>query len=742
MAVPRSLARRSVLVLGCAGLIVAPAGATAAESPCAHPANRPWCDSSQTAGKRAALLTAALTQDEKISLIAGGPPNGHTGATAAVPRVGLPSSYMTDGPVGVRQGNATAMPAPIALAATFDPALAELYGATVGQEAKAKGNTGLLAPTVNMMRTPLGGRTFEGFGEDPFLVARTTVRWIQGAQRQGVYATVKHFAANNQEGSDPTGLAGPASLPLNLGLAGNRYLQNSVLDERTLREVYLPQFEAAVKDAGVGAVMCSYNRLNGPWACANDGLINGILKSGWGFKGMVMSDFTYATHIFGTNDHLHGGLDLEMPAADAYYAPLVKTMLGTVPGGTAALDDHVRRILHTLFAAGFFDEAPHEPDDGLIDKPAHRAASQRVAAASITLLKNDGVLPLKASRKQSVAVVGPYADHLLRGGGSGLVSPFSQVTALAGIRARSAGNVTYDDGSDAGRAAAVARAADVAVVVVGQFQTEGLDRSCMTLECPDAKPDQDALVAAILAAQPNTVVVLQTGGPVLTPWRNRAKAILETWFAGDQGGTALARVLYGDVDPGGRLPVTFPKSEDQEQTAGDAEKYPGVLETVSYKEGVLVGYRWFDAHRFEPAFEFGSGLSYTRFSYGGLKVTPAKNDALGLKVSLRVRNTGKRRGYAVPQLYLGVPAAAGVVQPPRKLAGYQKLSIARRHYKRAEFTVDRRALSYWDTPRMGWEVTKGCYRLMVGTSSREILREATVAVRGADCPGAVARLGA
>jgi len=225
---------------------------------------RPWCDSTLSVDKRAGLLVDALTQDEKISLIAGAAAGVHTGATAAIARVGLPESFMTDGPVGIRQGSATAMPTPMALAATFDASLAALYGATIGQEAKAKGNLGVLAPTVNMMRTPMGGRTFEAFGEDPFLVARTTARWIEGAQAEGIYATVKHFAANNQEGYDPTGLAASAALPVGLGLVGQRYTENSIVDDRTLREIYLPQFEAAVKEAHVGAVMCSYNRVNGP----------------------------------------------------------------------------------------------------------------------------------------------------------------------------------------------------------------------------------------------------------------------------------------------------------------------------------------------------------------------------------------------------------------------------------------------------------------------------------------------
>jgi beta-glucosidase len=263
----------------------------------------------------------------------------------------------------------------------------------------------------------------------------------------------------------------------------------------------------------------------------------------------------------------------------------------------------------------------------------------------------------------------------------------------------------------------------------------------MTLECPDAGVDQDKLIDAVLAAQPNTIVLLETGNPVLTPWRDKARAIVQAWMPGDQGGTAIARVLYGDVDAGGRLPVTFPRSARQEQVAGDPAKYPGVLQTVTYKEGVLVGYRWFDARHETPAFPFGYGRSYTRFKYGKLAVAPLTGGALGAIVTIHVRNVGARRGFAVPQLYLGVPGAPGIVQPPRKLAGYAKLNVGRGRVKKATFTIDQRALSYWDVGSSGWAITKGCYHVMVGRSEADIVRDATVSVRGADCPGAVARIG-
>src|SRR4051812_4067008 len=674
--------------------------AAAATGPCSEPSGRPWCDSSLSPDKRAGLLVAALTQDEKISLLAGTSANGHTGATAAVPRVGLPQSYNTDGPVGIRQGSATAMPTPMGLAATFDRSMARLYGETLGNEARAKGNDGILAPTINMMRTPLNGRTFEAFGEDPFLVASTTTQWVKGAQSEGVYATPKHFAANNQEGFDATGETGRPGAPLGGAQQNTRYFENSLVDDRTLHEIYLPQFEAAVK-AGAGSVMCSYNRLNGPWACSNGTLLQKILEGQWGFKGFVMSDWILATHPFDTISAINNGLDLEMPFPDAYAPPLVKAAIASGQTSENVIDEHVRRMMRTLFAIGFFDRPTSEPDDSKIDKSAHAAVAQHVEESAITLLKNDGALPLDSSKLKSLAVIGPNATKFVTGGGSGNVTPFSVVTALDGIKARAGSGVkvTNDDGSDAGAAADTAKAADAAVVVVGDYQTEGTDRQCLTLECPDSGGDQDALIEAVAAAQPNTIVVLETGGPVLTPWRDKVKGLVEAWYPGESGGAAIARVLFGDVDPSGRLPVTFPEKESDIPTAGDPEKYPGDANgDLLYKEGVLVGYRWYDANRLEPAFPFGDGLSYTTFALRRLRITPATGGATGATVSVDVTNTGSRPGVAVPQLYLALPSpGAGIVQPPKELKGFDKLSLDPGKTRRVNFTLDQRALSYWDS---------------------------------------------
>ena len=670
---------------------------------------------------------AVLTPAERVSLLAGDDPfavgggdHTHTGTSNGVDRVGLAPTYYSDGPVGPRQGKTTALPIPMALAATWDRALARAHGEVVANEARAKGNDVLFAPTVNIMRTPLGGRTFEGYGEDPYLVARTAVSWIEGAQSQGVIADVKHFAANNQEGdAGPLADTSAPGQPLGAPPAqGNRMTVNSVVDERTLREVYLPQFEAAVKEAHVGTIMCSYNRLNGPYACENGHLLHDILERDWGFQGYVIADYG-AAHD--TPANLANGLDFEPWPGLAYAPALVtaSTLTGAAPA--SAVDQHVHRILRTLFAYGFFDRAAFADDDAQIDKAAHAGTAQRIEESAITLLRNaGGALPLDAAKLRSIAIVGGDADGFKTGGGSGDVTPFEVHTPRAAIvsRAGPGVKVTYDDGSDASAAAAHAAAADVAIVFAGDYQTEGVDKRCLTLECPPYRGDQDALIEGVAAANPNTIVVLETGGPVLTPWRDRVRGLLEAWYPGQEGGPAIARVLFGDADPGGRLPATFPVSEADEPTAGDPEKYPGVAETVTYKEGLLVGYRWFDAHGIAPAYPFGFGRSYTTFAYRRLRVSTGPGR---VTVAADVVNTGTRSGVAVPQLYVGMPSPGpGVVQPPRQLRAFTKLRLRPGARRRVRFTLDDRALSYWDTGASAWRVAPGCYRLLVGSSSRNL----------------------
>ncbi|MGH3714723.1 MAG: beta-glucosidase [Micromonosporaceae bacterium] len=716
-------------VTACVMLLPVGVSRAAETGRCGDPASRPWCDTSLSADQRAGLLLKALTRDEKISLLAGDDPlfaSGHTGKSDGVARVGLPPTYYSDGPVGPRQGKATAMPAPMALAATFDPAAARRHGAVVGNEAKLKGNDVVFAPTVNLMRTPLGGRTFEAYGEDPYLVSRTGVGWIEGAQSEGVIGNVKHYAANNQEGM--------------AGVVGGRLTVNAVVDERTLREMYLPAFEAAVTEADVGSVMCAYNRVNGQYACENQHLLNQVLKTEWGFDGYVLTDYGAAKS---TANGLNNGLDFE-PWPGLVYSPLpVNLALATSQASTADVDAHVRRILRTLFKYGFFDRPGYPNDDSLIDKAAHLATAGAIEEQAITLLKNDGVLPLDAGALDSIALIGDEADTYKGGGGSSAVDPFSVTTPRQGIekRAGSGVRVSYDPGESPQAAADAARGADVAIVFASDNQTEFVDKPGLDLDdgqvsvlppgAGNPTIDQDAVIEAVIEANPNTVVVLETGGPVLTPWRDAAPALLEAWYPGSDGGTAIARVLFGDADPGGRLPVTFPQREEDIPTAGDPEAYPGVAETATYKEGVFIGYRHYDERGIEPAYAFGHGLSYTSFDIHGLRIRPGRDSVATVEVS--VTNTGARTGVAAPQLYLGLPDPGGdVTQPPRQLKGFQKLTLAPGETKRVSFSLDRRALAYWNAEADSWRVANGCYAVMLGSSSRAIHQRGTLAWN-ADC---------
>src|SRR4051794_14753843 len=426
--------RRGLLALALAGAALpgATAGAAAA-TPCGDPAARPWCDASLSPDRRADLLLGALTPDEELSLLAGVASADHTGQTPAIDRVGLRSVALTDDSKGVKQGSATALPIPMALAASFDTPMAGLAGAVIADEAKKKGNDIILGPTVNIMRTPLGGRTFEAYGEDPYLVGRTAVAWIKAAQAQGVIAEVKHYCCNNQEGK--------------YYFLGEKEYSSSDLDERTLREIYLPSFEAAVKEAHVGTIMCAYNRVNDDWSCANRHLLTDILKGEWGFKGAVVSDWQ-AQHD--TVDALRNGLDVEMPTAFDYSPPLVNAAVATGVATQAQVDDHVHRLLRTLFAFGFFERPAFRNDDTQIDFTAHAAIAQRMEEDGTVLLKNAGILPLDSRKVHSIALIGPQADRYENGGGTDDVKPIRYTTARQAITQRAGPNtkVVYDDGSD------------------------------------------------------------------------------------------------------------------------------------------------------------------------------------------------------------------------------------------------------------------------------------------------------
>ncbi|MGW6916460.1 glycoside hydrolase family 3 C-terminal domain-containing protein [Kitasatospora sp. NPDC054939] len=684
---PRTLLAGLGGCLLAASLLPVPAAAAATARAAAAPL---LAVAAEPLEQRVESLLARLTTQEKARLLQGVPaPHGvhSVGYVEGVPRLGIPPLLLADGPAGVRDGQpATALPAPVSLAAAFDPVLAGTYGSVLGREARARGYRVLYSPMVNVVRIPQGGRNFETLGEDPLLAGRLAAAQVRAVQAHGVAAQVKHYAANNQE--------------------KDRESFSSEVDERTLAEIELPAFRAAVQDGRAWSAMCGYNPVNGIWACENFPLLRDVLKGRWGFDGVVGSDYP-ATHSavnaaaagldqeFGGSTHFTGLADA---VADGRLAP-------------AILDDQARRVLRLMARTGALDGGQPPASD-----PAAGARDARAAAvAGTVLLRNQqSVLPLDAARLGSVAVLGPWADRAYTGGyGSSHVTPYPEhtVTPRQGIAARVGSGVTvrHHKGDDAEAAARLAAASDVAVVVVGDEETEGADRSTLALTAAD-----DALVRAVARANPRTVVVLNTGGPVTMPWLEEVPAVVEAWYPGEQSGAALADVLFGDADPAGRLPVTFPTSEAA-TPIGDPAQYPGVDGAYHYTERLGVGYRWYDAAGVAPMFPFGHGLSYTTFGYANLTVEGP--DAAGrVRVGFDVTNRGGRTGTEVPQLYLAFPGAAG--EPPQQLKGFDKVTLAPGASRHVEIRLDRESFAHWNPQVHGWEVAGGRYGITVGASSR------------------------
>ena len=796
-----------------------------------------------TVESRVADLLGRMTLDEKLSML-----SGVGFETRAIERLGIPALHMVDGPAGVREPPATAFPAGMALAASFDPALVENAGRTIAREAKAKGKHVLLAPTVNIVRAPHSGRNFESFGEDPYLAARMAVAYVKGVQAEGVMAAVKHYAVNNQE--------------------HERHTIDVRVDERTLHEIYLPAFRAAVQEGGAWSVMAAYNKVNGEEATENRYLLTEVLKRQWGFRGFVMSDWDA---VESTVPVLRAGLDLEMPHGRFLDAPAVKRALQAGEITVDAVDDSVRRILRAMISMGLLDGAPR--DAGALETADHRRVALDAARAGIVLLKNErSLLPLDPARVRSIAVIGPNASVARLGGGGSAkvipthsVSPLDALTRRAGaairiehapgaialedtspvpadalrpddgagrgllgeyytnlefqgapaLRRVEAVNFRWGTGSpadgfppeafsirwtgtltapatgryvlslssnDGGRlylddravidlwsdhatltgttvvdleagtprkvridyyekqgnadvsfgwrriegdplkdAAAAAARADVAIVFAGlsdAIETEARDREDL-----DLPPVQVELIRSVAAANPNLVVVLNSGGPLLMDgWLDGVPTLLQAFYLGQETGTALAEVLFGDVDPSGRLPLTFPRRWEDSPAFG---RYPGAGGTVSYEEGLLVGYRHFDARGVEPLFAFGHGLSYTRFAFANLIANVGEE---AVSVVFELANTGSRRGSETAQLYVRA-LRPRVPRPHRELKGFQTLTVEAGERRVVELRVPLDAFSVYDPGVHGWVREPGAYLVEIGRSSRDIRLSSEVIVR-------------
>ncbi len=720
----RTLVTSALVLLAVCGIAAAlGASATARAS-----AACPWMDTSKTPDQRAQMLLAAMTLDDKIAMVHGdGQILTEYGVAGRVPgnaTLCIPDLYLNDAGQGVGDGqtDTTAFPAPIAQASSWDPSLDRRLGDAVGWESWHKGIDVMLAPDVNLARVPMNGRNFEAFGEDPYLSGQVGAAVIQGIQGEHVIATVKHYAENSQE--------------------TNRQTISEDVDERTLHELELQPFETAVKQGQVGSVMCAYNEVNSIYSCEQPTLLTSILKSEFGFTGFVMSDWG-ATHS--TAPAANAGLDMEMYQS-TYFGSALKTAVqdGQVP--EARLDDMVLRILRTMFRIGVFDDPPAAEPNAYaadVERPEDITLARQVAEDGTVLLKNSGaVLPLTGQGKK-IAVVGqpagPAVQNYYNGAGSSHIPEAGGkqdvVSPVQGITQRALGNgdtVVYADGSSTVDAVAAATVSDVAVVFVGQEDSEGTDRAnlqdtdtiCTLAGCETLPIDQDKLIESVAAANPNTVVVLNTGGPVLMPWVDQVKGILQAWYPGQEDGNAIAALLFGDVNPSGKLPETFPKAQGDLPTQ-TAQQYPGVNGHAVYSEGLDVGYRWYDAKNIAPLFPFGYGLSYTTFGYSALSVK-ANGGADTATVSFTLKNTGSRAGAEVAQLYLGDPASAG--EPPQQLKAFQKVFLQPGQSQTVTLTLDPRAFAIWDTGKHGWVVPGGTYRILVGSSSRDIRLQGTANV--------------
>jgi beta-glucosidase len=695
-------------VVAALGLVVVPR-ADAEPTGCA---GAPWLDRSRSPDERASLVLAQLTLDEKLQELGSLRDATHSRETPPIARLCVPALRLNNGSAGVSTGGpvqfpATALPAPIALAATWDPGQALRYGVVEGRETVDQGRNLLEGPDINIARVPVNGRTFEAYGEDPYLAGQVTVADVQGIQSQGVIANVKHYAANNQE--------------------TNRTTINELIDERTLHEIYLPAFEAGVKQGHTGSIMCAKNQVNNEFSCQNRELLTDILRGSWGFPGFVVSDFN---SCHDTVKCANNGMEFELPAASFFSNAALKAALAAGTVSQATIDLHVHRILATMIRFGIFDR-PQTTSP--IDAAAGGAVSRDIAEQGAVLLKNDGkALPLNASALHSVAVIGPFAGAAMTGGGgSSHVLPLYSVSPVDGIRSRVGPGVavSYDDGSDATRAAGAAAAADVAVVMVGDNEAEGRDRPSLALS-----GNQDQLVAAVAAANPRTVVVLKTGAPVLMPWVGSVPAILEAWYPGEEDGNAVAALLFGAVNPGGKLPITFPRN-GSDVPANTPAQYPGVAGVATYSEGVFVGYRHYDAHGIEPLFPFGFGLSYTSFRLGQLTLSPSTGVSHGqVTVHVEVTNTGPRTGSEVVQVYVGHPAGTAVPEPPHQLVAFLRVTLAPGQTRRVALHLGPRAFAYWDTTGNRWVVPDGTYGVFAGTSSRDLPLSMPVRIARAQQP--------
>lgn len=731
---------------GCCLILACGIGIMSTQVMAIQPPAQPWMNMALSPDQRAALVLKAMTLDEKFRLIRsdfGEANNGKpmpagalnsAGYVPAISRLGLPALQESDAGLGVARPDlsgmgATALPAGLATAASFDPQLAYAGGAMIGSEAHRKGFNVLLAGGIDLERDPRNGRNFEYAGEDPLLAGTMVGHAVRGVQDQHLIATVKHYALN--------------------ALETGRNTLTAQIDPAAAREADLLAFEIAIDIGHPGAVMCAYNRVNTVYACENNWLLNQVLKHDWGYPGYVMSDWG-AVHS--AAKAALAGLDQESAGESfdqkVYFDQPLRAALtaGEIP--QARIDDMVRRILRSMFVAGVFD---HPATPAAIDYAADTAVAQRVEEAGAVLLRNEHALLPLSPTLASVAVIGGHADRgVLTGGGSSAVMPpngnavqglaplawpgpfiYQPSAPLAAIARRTRGKVQFDDGHDVAAAAQLAAKSDVVVVFVEQWAAESFDLPDMSLP-----GNQNALIAAVAKANPHTIVVLENNGPLRMPWLGQVGAVLEAWYPGAGGGEAIARLLFGEVDPSGRLPLSWPRDESQlprPQIPGAGMAAIGLppqgqpADSVDYNiEGADVGYRWFQRRGIEPLFPFGYGLTYTHFEYSKLQLHWKGGR---LVAGFDVSNRGDRDGVDVPQLYVTLPEAGQM----RRLAGWSRTALKAGETRHVEITADPRILASYDSKQHAWLRPAGRYQLQLGHSAASFEGDGSIELPARQC---------
>ena len=710
------------------------------------PKHYAWSDTSLSPDARADMVIKELTLDEKISLLHGNgfsfgqtgasESNGGAGYSVGIPRVGIPAIQMADSAYGVTRGAAsgrysTALPNNLAAASSWDPQAAFDYGALIGRELREEGYSMSLGGGVNLPREPRNGRTFEYQGEDPLLAGTLVGNFVKGVQSEHIIGDLKHYAINDQE--------------------SGRNAVNANIDKRSMRETDLRAFEIALKISDAGAFMCSYNRVNGDFACENTYLLTDVLRKDFHFPGFVLSDWG-GTHS--TAKASHAGLDQEQPGK-GFFGDELKKAVDSGEVSQDEINEHVHRILRTIFATGLFDNPVAKK---VPDVEGGYVVAQKIAEKSIVLLKNEhNILPLEGERLHSVVLIGGHADvGVLSGGGSAQVDPpggsvvppsppgpnpmaaFMRQTWMPSSPLRSltaklpSATVSYNSGDDLTAAADAAKKANIAIVFAYQWESEGMDLK--TLELSD---EQNKLIETVAAANPKTIVVLESGSPVTMPWIDKVAGVVEAWYPGIRGAEALADLLTGNANPTGKLAITFPKSDADlphptlelpPPTSQPSRPAPGAdissfmamiakglpaFETY-YDEKLKVGYKWYDAEKKPVLFPFGFGLSYTTYAYSGLTVRGGESK----EVSFTVRNTGTRAGTEIAEVYTSLPDAAG--EPPKRLIGWARVELAPGESKKVSVPVDHDRLTIYDESSNSWKLVPGSYNVMVGGSSQEL----------------------